>query len=77
MEKFAPLNLSPEELIAYTSEWQGERLPDIHPKVPDDIVQRMSKVTIAQAWGVLRRASFNHQYEDSWQCTHPTGVLCG
>lgn len=77
MEKFAPLNLSPEELIAYTPEWQGERFADGRPRVPDDIVARMRQVTITQAWGVLRGAGFNHQYEDGWQCTHPGGVLCG
>lgn len=77
MEKFAPLNLNPEELIAYTPEWQGERFADGRPRVPDDIVTRMRHVTTTQAWGVLRGAGFNHQYEDGWQCTHPGGVLCG
>jgi len=77
MEKFAPFNLSPEELTAYTPEWQGERFPDGRPRVPDDIVARMRGVTITQAWGVLRGAGFNHQYEGGWQCTHPGGVLCG
>ncbi|MCC7262336.1 MAG: RraA family protein [Candidatus Latescibacteria bacterium] len=77
MEKFAPLNLSPEELIAYTPEWQGERFADGRPRVSDDIVARMRHGTITQAWGVLRGAGFNHQYEDGWQCTHPGGVLCG
>jgi regulator of RNase E activity RraA len=77
MEKFAPLNLGPEELIAYTPEWQGERFADGRPRVSDDIVTRMRQVTITQAWGVLRGAGFNHQYEDGWKCTHPGGVLCG
>lgn len=77
MEKFAPLNLSREELIAYTPEWQGERFADGRPRVADDLVARMRQVTITQAWGVLRGAGFNHQYEDGWQCTHPGGVLCG
>ncbi len=26
---------TPEELIYYTAEWQGERFPDGRPKVPD------------------------------------------
>ncbi|MBI2506124.1 MAG: RraA family protein [Candidatus Latescibacteria bacterium] len=77
MEKFAPLNLNPGELIAYTPEWQGERFADGRPRVPDDLVTRMRHVTITQAWGVLRGAGFNHQYEGGWQCTHPGGVLCG
>lgn len=77
MEKFAPLNLSPDELIEYTPEWAGERFPDGRPRVPDDIIERMRHVTVTQAWGVVRGDGFEHQYEGGWQCTHPGGTLCG
>jgi regulator of RNase E activity RraA len=77
MEKFAPLNLAPEELIDYTPEWSGERFPDGRPRVPDDIVERMKQVTVTQAWGVLSGAGYEWQYEGGWQCTHPGGVLVG
>ena len=77
MEKFAPLNMSPEELIEYTPEWQGERFADGRPKVPDDILARMHNVSITQAWGVLRGPGYNWQYEDGWVCTHPGQVLVG
>ena len=77
MEKFAPLNMSPEELIEYTPEWQGERFADGRPKVPDDILARMHNVSITQAWGVLRGPGYNWQYEDGWICTHPGQVLVG
>jgi len=76
-EKFAPLNLSREELIDYTPEWPGERFDDGRPRVPDGIIERMKKVTVTQAWGVLRGDGFEHQYEGGWQCTHPGGTLCG
>lgn len=77
MEKFAPLNLSRDELIDYTREWEGERYEDGRPKVSDDILERMKKVTITQAWGVLRGAGYHWQYEGNWQCTHPGQVLVG
>ena len=77
MEKFAPLNMTPEELIEYTPEWHGERFEDGRPKVPDDIVERMRQVTITQAWGVVRGERYEHQFEGKWQCTHPGGTLCG
>ena len=32
MEKFAPLNMTTEELIEYTPEWQGDRFEDGRPK---------------------------------------------
>lgn len=77
MEKFAPLNMSPEELIEYTPEWEGERFADGRPKVPDDILERMRNVNITQAWGVIRGPGYNWQYEDGWVCTHPGQVLVG
>lgn len=77
MEKFAPLNMSAEELIEYTPEWEGERFADGRPKVPDDILERMRNVSITQAWGVIRGPGYNWQYEDGWICTHPGQVLVG
>ena len=77
MEKFAPLNMTLEELIEYTPEWHGDRFEDGRPKVPDDIVERMRQVTITQAWGVVRGEGYEHQFEGNWQCTHPGGTLCG
>ena len=77
MEKFAPLNLSPEELIDYTPEWTGERFADGRPKVPDNILERMRLVTITEAWGILRGDGFHHQYEGGFICTHPGEVLVG
>jgi len=77
MEKFAPLNLSREELIEYTPQWLGERTEDGRPRVPDAIIERMRSVTITQAWGVLRNEGYHWQYEGDWQCTHPGQVLAG
>ena len=77
MEKFAPLNLTRDELIEYTREWAGERFPDGRPKVSDSILERMKQVTITQAWGVLRGQGYNWQYEGNWKCTHPGQVLVG
>lgn len=77
MEKFAPFNLSRDELTEYTREWKGERFPDGRPKVSDDILERMSRVTVTQAWGVLSNAGYKWQYEGNWQCTQPGQVLVG
>ena len=77
MEKFAPLNLTPDEIIRFTPEWQGERFEDGRPKVADDIVERMHGVTTTQAWGVLRGDGYNYQYADGFLCTQPGKVLVG
>jgi 4-hydroxy-4-methyl-2-oxoglutarate aldolase len=76
-EKFAPLNMSPEEIIDYTYEWQGERFADGRPKVPDSILERMKYVTLTQAWGVLRGDGYEWQYERGFMCTQPGEVLVG
>jgi regulator of RNase E activity RraA len=76
-EKFAPLNLSPEELTEYTREWKGERTQDGRPRVPNGILERMREVTITEAWEVLTRAGYKWQYEDNWYSTHPGEVLVG
>lgn len=68
---------TPEEVIRYTPDWKGERFPDGRPKVPDQILDRMKKVTLEEAWATLREAGFNHQYEDGWLVIHPDQVLVG
>ena len=77
MSKFAPLNLRAEELIEYTPDWTGPRTADGRPVVADDILARMRRVTITEAWGILRGNGYHHQYEDGWLCTHPGQVLVG
>ena len=77
MHKFAPLNLSPDEIIDYTREWTGDRFDDGRPHVPDALLERVRNVTITEAWGILRGDGYHHQYEDGWFATHPGQVLVG
>jgi regulator of RNase E activity RraA len=69
--------ISKDELIYLTPEWEGERFPDGRPRVADDILERMKLVTIEEAWAVLRGDNFNYQYEGDWQVLHPDTVLVG
>ncbi|MDA0333635.1 MAG: RraA family protein [bacterium] len=75
--KFCPLSMTAEELIDYTPDWTGERFNDGRPKVADDILQRMRKVTTTEAWGVLRGQGYEWAFEGGWMSTHPDGVLVG
>ena len=68
---------TPEDVIKYTPDWHGERFPDGRPKVPDDILDRMKRVTLEEAWAVLQQNDFMHQYEDGWLSIHPEKVLVG
>jgi regulator of RNase E activity RraA len=69
--------ISKEELLYLTPEWEGERYPDGRPRVPDEILERMKLVTIEEAWAVLRGDGFNYQYEGDWQVLDPDAVLVG
>jgi regulator of RNase E activity RraA len=69
--------ISKDELVFLTPEWQGERFPDGRPRVPDGILERMKLVTIEEAWAVLRGERFSYQYEGGWQTINPDSVLVG
>lgn len=71
------LTLSRQDMIALTPKWQGERFPDGRPRVPDDILERMKKIPLEQAWGVLRAEGYTHQYEQNWKNIHRGKVLVG
>ena len=68
---------SKEDLIAYTPEWKGERFPDGRPKVPDDIIERMKKVSIEEAWATCRNHGFENQFEANWVVTEDNPILVG
>ena len=69
--------LSKEQMLFYTALWQGERFEDGRPKVPDELLQRVRKVTHEEAWGVMKNEGYKHQYEDGWLVTHPDSILVG
>jgi 4-hydroxy-4-methyl-2-oxoglutarate aldolase len=69
--------ISREQMIFYTKEWQGERFDDGRPRVPDGILERMKKVSIEEAWGVLQRAGFHNQFEGGWMMIHQDEPIVG
>lgn len=68
---------TPEELVYYTSEWEGERFDDGRPKVADEILERMEKVSIEEAWGVLRAHGYHSQFEGDWVILHDDQPMVG
>lgn len=78
---FAPLasgqQISQDELIYLTPEWEGERFADGRPRVSDDILDRMKLVTLEEAWAVLRGDRFNYQFEGNWEVLDDDAVLVG
>ena len=70
-------NLSVDQMKFLTHQWEGERFDDGRPKVPADILKRMKKVTIEEAWGVLRNEDFHNQFEGGWKPLHDDVTVVG
>ncbi len=68
---------SHEYIKAMTSEWKGERFADGRPKVSDAILERLKKISIEEAWGVLRNKGFQNQFEGDWTIINPDQPMTG
>ncbi|MGC2195759.1 MAG: RraA family protein [Terriglobales bacterium] len=68
---------SPEQRIAFTPDWHGDRFPDGRPQVPDAVLQRLKSVTADEAWDVLQEAGFRNQFEGGWKVLNPGERLVG
>ncbi len=71
------LTLDKATLVEYTKLNPFERFPDGRPKVPDSILERMKEMSAEEAWGVLNRTGFRHQFEGNWRILHPGRKLIG
>lgn len=77
VESEAQFHNSAEELTFLTQEWGGDRFEDGRPKVSDEILERMSKVSIEEAWGVLRSKGYFNQFEGDWEILHEEVPIVG
>ena len=68
---------SPDNVTFFTQEWTGERYPDGRPKVSDDVLERLKKISIEEAWGVLRNKGFHNQFEGNWKMLHADKPFTG
>ena len=75
---------NPEDVKLLTKNWEGERTPDGRPKVPDALLERLSKVTIEEAWEFLKAKGYENQfenfsgtYENGWVIIHPEQPMIG
>lgn len=71
------VTLSPDQLKALTPEWKGERFSDGRPKVSDRMLERLKKVHLEEAWGILRNKGYQNQFEGDWMVQHPDSVMTG
>ena len=69
--------INPETIRDLTSLNPFDRFPDGRPRVPDDLIHRLEKVTSEEAWGVLRQHGFDLQFEGDWVNLRPDRILVG
>lgn len=69
--------ISKDQIVFLTAEWKGERFPDGRPKVADAIVARMKKVSIEEAWEVLKGHGYTNQFEGGWKMVHDDVPVVG
>lgn len=68
---------SPEQRVAFTPDWHGERFADGRPKVPDIVLERLSQTTAEQAWDALQEAGFRNQFEGNFKIINPGQRMVG
>lgn len=68
---------SKEDVISMTSRWTGERYEDGRPKVSDDLLERLKKISIEEVWGTLRNKGYHNQFEGDWTIIDPDEVMTG
>jgi 4-hydroxy-4-methyl-2-oxoglutarate aldolase len=71
------VTLTAEQIKALTPEWKGERFDDGRPKVADKLLERLKKVHLEEAWGILRNKGYQNQFEGDWQVEHPDSAMTG
>ena len=71
------VTLTPDQIKGYTPEWKGERFPDGRPKVSDKMLERLKKVHLEEAWGVLRNKGYQNQFEGDWMIQFPDSAMTG
>ena len=71
------VTLTVEQIKGYTPEWKGERSADGRPKVPDNLLQRLKKVRLEEAWGILRNKGYQNQFEGDWMILFPDSAMTG
>lgn len=68
---------APEGIKALTARWTGERFADGRPKVADELLERLKKISIEEVWGVLRNKGYHNQFEGDWIILDTDEVMTG
>lgn len=62
-----------EDILQLTALWTGERFEDGRPRVSDEDLAILRKMTIEEVWHPLFNAGYTHQFEEKLQRLHDDG----
>lgn len=71
------VTLTADQIKLLTPDWKGERSADGRPHVADKLMERLKKVHLEEAWGILRGKGFQNQFEGEWMVMEPDSVMVG
>lgn len=71
------VGMPPAYVKALTARWQGDRLADGRPNVPDVILDRLQQCTLEQVWGYMERRGFRNQVAENWIILKPGERMVG
>ncbi len=66
-----------DQIKALTPDWKGERSADGRPKVESKFLERLKKVRLEEAWGILRNKGYQNQFEGDWMVLNPDSPMVG
>ena len=66
-----------DDIIDLTPEWKGERFEDGRPRVPDEILERISKITITEAWKLMFVRGYKFQFTASLKRATTKPIMVG
>jgi regulator of RNase E activity RraA len=66
-----------EDILQLTPLWKGDRFDNGRPRVSDDILRRIGKVSTEEAWSILWNHGYKYQFEGNWHNMFPEKVLVG
>jgi regulator of RNase E activity RraA len=73
-----PFRWTREQMIHFTPENPFERFPDGRPKVPDELLEKVTGLSVEEAWGILMGKGYIHQHAGSgFKILHPGKKLVG
>jgi len=66
-----------DDIIQLTPLWEGERFDNGRPRVSEDVLNRMRRITLEEAWGPLWNRGYTFQFEGDFKMIHPNKTMVG